>query len=74
MTASPIIVSSTLYDIQCSVLSILWLGGAASPISTWAAVGFAMRRAVDVGCHREVRERWSRSPLENQLRKYVLPR
>lgn len=61
--------SSTLYDLQSSALSIIWLCGAASPISAWAAVGFSIRRAVDVGAHREVRSRWSRSPLDDQLRK-----
>lgn len=61
--------SSTLYDLQSSALSIIWLCGAASPISAWAAVGFSIRRAVDVGAHREVRGRWSRSPLDDQLRK-----
>lgn len=61
--------SSTLYDLQSSALSIIWLCGAASPISAWASVGFSIRRAVDVGAHREVRSRWSQSPLDDQLRK-----
>ncbi|ORY82329.1 fungal-specific transcription factor domain-domain-containing protein [Leucosporidium creatinivorum] len=68
-SASPTLVSATLFDIQCSLLCVLWLMGSASPISAWAAVGFALRRVVDVGAHRENRARWNSSPLEDQLRK-----
>lgn len=32
-------------------------------------IGFAVRRAIDAGAHRENRTRWSASPVENQLRK-----
>jgi len=69
LSASPSLVSSTLYDLQSSVLAIVWLCGAASPISAWSSVGFALRRAVDVGAHREVRSRWTSSPLVDEMRK-----
>ncbi|KAM0754722.1 hypothetical protein T439DRAFT_345565 [Meredithblackwellia eburnea MCA 4105] len=68
-SASPALMSATLYDIQSSVLAISWLLGAATPISAWACVGFAIRRVVDVGAHRENRMRWNASPLEDQLRR-----
>ncbi|KAK4704332.1 hypothetical protein P7C70_g1875, partial [Phenoliferia sp. Uapishka_3] len=68
-SASPALMSATLYDIQSSVLAIAWLLGAATPISAWACVGFAIRRVVDVGAHRENRKRWNSSPLADQLRR-----
>ncbi|KAM0754759.1 hypothetical protein T439DRAFT_321801 [Meredithblackwellia eburnea MCA 4105] len=63
------LVPPSLFDIQGSVLSLLWLMGAASPILAWQRVGAAIRRAVDVGAHFEHRTRWTASPLEDQLRK-----
>ncbi|KAM0754760.1 hypothetical protein T439DRAFT_321802 [Meredithblackwellia eburnea MCA 4105] len=63
------LVTPTLFDIQGSVLCVVWCLGATSPLIAWQRVGFAVRRAVDVGCHSETRTRWSSSPLEDQLRK-----
>ncbi|GAA6028042.1 hypothetical protein JCM8097_001844 [Rhodosporidiobolus ruineniae] len=65
---SPLI-SATLFDLQASVLSVLWLLGSTGTLTAWTAVGFAIRRAVDVGAHREQRSRWSLSPLQDQQRK-----
>ncbi|KAL8286426.1 hypothetical protein RQP46_004443 [Phenoliferia psychrophenolica] len=61
--------TASLFDIQNSVLGVIWLFGAATPIVAWQRVGFAIRRAVDVGAHSEQRTRWTLSPLEDQLRK-----
>lgn len=49
-TPSAIIVPSTLFDMQASVLGVIWLLGATSPMATWSASGharksFSMRRA-----------------------------
>ncbi|BGP46623.1 Gypsy retrotransposon integrase-like protein 1 [Rhodotorula kratochvilovae] len=60
---------ATLYDLQAGVLQVFWLMGATGFITTWTFVGFAVRRAVDVGAHREARTRWTLSPLQDQLRK-----
>ncbi|KAK4058303.1 Gypsy retrotransposon integrase-like protein 1 [Microbotryomycetes sp. JL221] len=38
---SPLLVGATLYDMQASVLNVLWLMGAASPISAWQATGYS---------------------------------
>mgnify|MGYP001576627346 len=40
-SASPLLISATLFDLQCSVLTVVWLLGSTSPVSAWAAVGFA---------------------------------
>ncbi|KAI5477108.1 Zn(2)-C6 transcription factor [Pseudohyphozyma bogoriensis] len=40
-SASPALMSAKLFDIQASVLGIVWLLGSSTPISGWAAVGFA---------------------------------
>ncbi|BGP30556.1 Gypsy retrotransposon integrase-like protein 1 [Rhodotorula toruloides] len=58
-----------LADIQTSVLLVAWLLGATSILTSWTMIGFAVRRAIDAGAHRENRTRWSTSPLQNQLRK-----
>ncbi|GAA5891242.1 hypothetical protein JCM6882_004633 [Rhodosporidiobolus microsporus] len=67
--ASTPLVSATLYDIQADVIAILWLLGSTGLITSWTAVGFAIRRAIDVGAHREGRTRWNTSPLQDQQRK-----
>ncbi|GAA5829312.1 hypothetical protein JCM11251_005003 [Rhodosporidiobolus azoricus] len=67
--ASTPLVSATLYDIQADVVSILWLLGSTGMITAWTAIGFAIRRAIDVGAHREGRTRWNTSPLQDQQRK-----
>ncbi|BGP23251.1 Gypsy retrotransposon integrase-like protein 1 [Rhodotorula toruloides] len=58
-----------LADIQTSVLLVAWLLGATSILTSWTMIGFAVRRAIDAGAHRENRTRWSASPVQNQLRK-----
>ncbi|KAM0754614.1 hypothetical protein T439DRAFT_321650 [Meredithblackwellia eburnea MCA 4105] len=63
------LVAPTLFDIQGSVLSVLWTMGGTTPIICWLRVGMSIRQAVDVGCHVEHRSRWNLSPLEDQLRK-----
>ncbi|ORY48410.1 fungal-specific transcription factor domain-domain-containing protein [Leucosporidium creatinivorum] len=60
---------SSLFDIQASVLGVVWLLGAMTPMATWTASGHALRKAIDVGVHRENRSRWTFSVLEDQLRK-----
>lgn len=64
-----IIIPSSLFDIQASVLGVVWLLGAMTPMATWTASGHALRKAIDVGVHRENRSRWTSSVLEDQLRK-----
>ncbi|BGO90063.1 hypothetical protein NBRC10512_003597 [Rhodotorula toruloides] len=58
-----------LADIQTSILLVAWLLGATSILTSWTIIGFAVRRAIDAGAHRENRTRWSASPVQNQLRK-----
>ncbi|GAA6024756.1 hypothetical protein JCM10207_008887 [Rhodosporidiobolus poonsookiae] len=67
--ASTPLVSASLFDLQANVLQILWLLGSTGLLASWTAVGFAIRRAVDVGAHRESRTRWTASPLQDQLRR-----
>lgn len=40
-TPSSVIIPSTLFDIQASVLGVIWLLGATTPVATWSASGFA---------------------------------
>ncbi|KDE06017.1 hypothetical protein MVLG_03699 [Microbotryum lychnidis-dioicae p1A1 Lamole] len=61
--------SASLEDLQTSVLTSIWYMGSTSPISAWACVGFTLRRAIDVGCHRERRRLWNGRPMIDQLRK-----
>ncbi|GJN87314.1 hypothetical protein Rhopal_000262-T1 [Rhodotorula paludigena] len=61
--------SANLFDLQQSVISLLWLFGATGYVTSWTVIGFAVRRAVDVGAHRETRTRWTHSPLQDQLRR-----
>ncbi|SCV74151.1 BQ2448_6583 [Microbotryum intermedium] len=61
--------SASLEDLQTSVLTSIWYLGSTSPISTWACVAFTLRRAIDVGCHRERRRIWNERPMIDQLRK-----
>ncbi|KAK4050085.1 Gypsy retrotransposon integrase-like protein 1 [Microbotryomycetes sp. JL201] len=39
--ASPVLIAATLYDMQAAVLNVVWLLGAASPLSAWQAIGYA---------------------------------
>ncbi|ORY56531.1 fungal-specific transcription factor domain-domain-containing protein [Leucosporidium creatinivorum] len=70
----------TLYDLQASALVVVHLLGAESSPCAWSAAGIGLRKLVDVGAHLETSEKWTRSPLEDQLRKrafhllYVLDR
>ncbi|GAA5976642.1 hypothetical protein JCM11641_005649 [Rhodosporidiobolus odoratus] len=65
----PPLLSACLYDLQANVVMTLWLLGSTGLITAWTAVGFAIRRAVDVGAHRENRLRWTSSPMQDQMRK-----
>ncbi|SCV74090.1 BQ2448_6522 [Microbotryum intermedium] len=63
------VIPATLFDIQASVLGIFFQMGAMTLVPVWSSIGNALQKAVDVGCHRETRTRWTSSPLEDQLRK-----
>ncbi|GAA5925767.1 hypothetical protein JCM3775_001495 [Rhodotorula graminis] len=60
---------ASLWDLQAAVLQILWLTASTGFVTAWTFIGFAVRRAVDVGAHREARTRWTNSPMQDQLRK-----
>ncbi|KAM0756192.1 hypothetical protein T439DRAFT_22919 [Meredithblackwellia eburnea MCA 4105] len=63
------VVPPDLCDVQAAVLGVLWSIGATSFMVSWQRVGIAIRSAIDVGCHSELSPYWTRSPLEDQLRK-----
>ncbi|GAA5892807.1 hypothetical protein JCM5296_006012 [Sporobolomyces johnsonii] len=65
---SPLL-TADLFTVQTSVLSTLWMLGAGGWVVAWTLVGFAIRRAVDVGVHCEARARWTATPMQDQLRK-----
>jgi len=60
---------ASLFDLQAAVLQVLWLTASTGFVTAWTFIGFAVRRAVDVGAHREARTRWTNSPMQDQLRK-----
>ncbi|ORY46309.1 fungal-specific transcription factor domain-domain-containing protein [Leucosporidium creatinivorum] len=60
---------STLFDLQASTLAVIYLLGAATSVQAWSTGGLAMRKFIDVGAHLETTERWTQSPLVDQLRK-----
>ncbi|SCZ99151.1 BZ3500_MvSof-1268-A1-R1_Chr3-1g05841 [Microbotryum saponariae] len=63
------VIPATLFDVQASVLGIFYQMGSMTLVPVWSSIGNALQKAVDVGCHRETRTRWTSSPLEDQLRK-----
>ncbi|GAA5954165.1 hypothetical protein JCM21900_006949 [Sporobolomyces salmonicolor] len=65
---SPLL-TADLFAVQTSVLSTMWMLGAGGWVVAWTLVGFAIRRAVDVGVHCEARARWTATPMQDQLRK-----
>ncbi|GAA5862663.1 hypothetical protein JCM8547_003505 [Rhodosporidiobolus lusitaniae] len=73
--ATPELVSATLFDILASTFQLFYLTSTTSHVTCWSSIGLAIRRAVDVGVHREARSRWTTSPMHDQLRKrafYIL--
>ncbi|GAA98844.1 uncharacterized protein L969DRAFT_76596 [Mixia osmundae IAM 14324] len=68
---TPVSSAASLYDLQSLCLSCLYLMGASTPISAWLALGMAIRRAQDLGCHRQRNQIWRTSLLRDQLRKRV---
>ncbi|KAH8915926.1 hypothetical protein BT69DRAFT_1303281 [Atractiella rhizophila] len=68
-SVTPFCLAATLEDLQALNLSIVFLVASASPITAWGGLGFAVRRAQDVGAHRRLNARWNVTPLEDQLRK-----
>lgn len=67
--SAPSFVAFNLFDLQATVLSILYTLGVGFPTTVWAALGHAIRRALDVGAHRKVAPQWNASILQDELRK-----
>jgi hypothetical protein len=62
---------ASLADLQATTLCVCYLLGTASPLAAWPTLGYAIRRAYDVGLHRRANPYWTHSVLIDEVRKRV---
>uniref|UniRef100_A0A8H8CP76 Transcription factor domain-containing protein n=1 Tax=Psilocybe cubensis TaxID=181762 RepID=A0A8H8CP76_PSICU len=49
---NPLLLNSTIYDLQYFVLAILYLSGTSVPQASWNLIGLGMRQVLEKGIHR----------------------